>query len=152
MSIAYALMEMYAPLGGGCSRFVEFPPPCYGSFGTSGCGILISLSTCQYRGAPFAQVDFPSTMDDPRQWPKFVLRPLRRAANKTLPYDGLPSPSKRTTDKNVRLTAGEFFSAARLIFYPIEIRSQCLLSQIRVHPPGYVGLSMMPFAALLTDK
>ena len=27
MSIAYALMEMYAPLGGGCSRFVEFPPP-----------------------------------------------------------------------------------------------------------------------------
>jgi len=39
---------------------------------------------------------------------------VRRAADKSLPYDGLPSPSKGTTDKDVRRTEGKFNSAARL--------------------------------------
>ena len=40
---------------------------------------------------------------------------IRRAADDLLPYDGLPSPSMDTTDKDVRRTAGKFSSAARLI-------------------------------------
>ena len=39
---------------------------------------------------------------------------LRRAADNFLPYDGLPSPSQSTTDKDVRRTAGKLLSAARL--------------------------------------
>jgi len=37
----------------------------------------------------------------------------------TLPYDGLPSPSKGTTDKDVRRTTGKFVSAARLKPIPL---------------------------------
>ena len=39
---------------------------------------------------------------------------VRRAADEFLPYSGLPSPPKHTTDKDVRRTAGKFLSAARL--------------------------------------
>jgi len=41
--------------------------------------------------------------------------PLSRAAEKVLPYDGLSSPSKGTTDQDVRRTASRFLSASRLI-------------------------------------
>ena len=39
---------------------------------------------------------------------------VRQAADKSLPYDGLPILSKGTTDKDVRRTEGKFISAARL--------------------------------------
>ena len=43
--------------------------------------------------------------------PKYLQ--LRRAADEVTPYDGLPSPSKVATDKDVLRTTGRFLSAAR---------------------------------------
>ena len=57
-----------------------------------------------------------------------LIPPLKRAADEILPYDGLPSPSKTTTDLEVRRTLGQSISAARLLKTPTEAPSAIILS------------------------
>ena len=57
-----------------------------------------------------------------------LIPPLKRAADEILPYDGLPSPSKTTTDLEVRRTLGQSISAARLLKTPTEVPSAIILS------------------------
>jgi len=66
----------------------------------------------------------------------FAAKPFWRAADEVIPYDGLPSPSKVATDKDVRRTSGRFLSAARLC-------------RRRVNPNGQVWKGKLPNRVLV---